>query len=70
MYVQVANSMAGRIKSGEFPPGSRLPPERELADYYHVAYDTLRRAMLELRERELIVTVHGRGTYVNKGLHG
>jgi DNA-binding GntR family transcriptional regulator len=70
IYVQVANHVANRIKSGEFPPGSRLPPERELAVYYEVAYDTIRRAMMELRKREMIVTVHGRGTYVNQRLHG
>jgi len=29
-----------------------------------VAYDTVRRAAVLLRERGLIVTVHGRGTYV------
>ena len=30
-----------------------------------VAYTTVRHAMAVLREREIIVTVHGRGTYVN-----
>jgi len=29
-----------------------------------VAYDTVRRAAVLLRERGLIITVHGRGTYV------
>jgi len=43
---------------------ARLPPERELASDYGVAYDTVRRAMALLRERSLIITVHGRGTYV------
>lgn len=66
IYVQVANHLAGRIESGEYAPGSRLPPERYLATFYGVAYDTVRRAMMELRKRELIVTVHGRGTYVSK----
>ena len=45
-------------------PGSRLPPERELAQETGVAYDTIRRAAVLLRERGLIITVHGRGTYV------
>ena len=53
-----------RTKSGELKPGSRLPPERELARDCGVAYDTVRRAAALLRERGLIVTVHGRGTYV------
>lgn len=70
VYLQVANHLAARIESGEFPAGGRLPPERELAAFYGVAYDTLRRATAVLRERELIVTVHGRGTFVAKRLHG
>ena len=41
-----------------------MPPERELAHDTGVAYDTVRRAAVLLRERGLIVTVHGRGTYV------
>jgi DNA-binding GntR family transcriptional regulator len=64
VYVQVADHLAGRIQRGELAPGSRLPPERELAAFYGVAYDTVRRATSLLRERGLIVTVHGRGTFV------
>lgn len=64
VYVQVANHLAARIAAGEFQPGARLPPERELATFYGVAYDTIRRANGILRESGLIVTVHGRGTFV------
>lgn len=64
VYVQVANHIAARIGSGELTPGTRLPPERELAKTYGVAYDTVRRAAEVLRERGLIITVHGRGTFV------
>jgi DNA-binding GntR family transcriptional regulator len=61
---QVADWIESRIKSGELKSGSRLPPERELAQDTGVAYDTIRRAAVLLRERGLIITVHGRGTYV------
>ena len=64
VYVQVADHLAGRIERGELAPGSRLPPERELATFYGVSYDTIRRATAALRERGLIETVHGRGTFV------
>lgn len=70
IYMQVVNHLAGRIESGQLAPGSRLPAERELSGFYGVAYDTIRRAMNELRKRELIVTVHGRGTFVAQRLHG
>jgi GntR family transcriptional regulator len=64
VYVRVADWIESRIKSGELKSGARLPPERELASDYGVAYDTVRRATALLRERSLIITVHGRGTYV------
>ena len=54
VYVRVADWIESRIKSGELKPGSRLPPERELARDCGVAYDTVRRAAVLLRERGLI----------------
>lgn len=58
------------IAAGELQPGARLPPERDLATGYGVAYLTVRRAAQVLRERELIVTVHGKGTFVADPLPG
>jgi DNA-binding GntR family transcriptional regulator len=64
VYRQVADHLASRIASGDLAPGTRLPAERDLAAFYGVAYDTIRRATAVLREQGLIVTVHGRGTFV------
>jgi GntR family transcriptional regulator len=64
VYVRVADDIAARIASGELASGTRLRAERDLATHYGVAYGTIRRAMQLLRERELIVTIHGRGTFV------
>ncbi len=64
MYEQVAEHIAARIETGELEPGRKLPPERELASEYGVAYNTMRSAMQVLRDRGLIVTMQGRGTYV------
>jgi DNA-binding FadR family transcriptional regulator len=44
--------------------GQKLPAERDLADDWDAAYQTVRRAMRELRERDLIVPVLGKGTFV------
>ena len=65
-YVQVANDIEARIVKGELRPGARLISERDLADYYHCSYGTIRRAMKELRARGLISTVHGAGTFIRK----
>jgi len=64
VYVQVADWITGRIERGELRPGHKLPAERDLASEIGVGYMTVRRAMRLLRERGLIVTVVGRGTFV------
>ena len=56
-----------RITAGGAPEGEielKLPSERSFAEEYEVAYTTVRHAMAVLRERGIIVTVHGRGTFV------
>jgi DNA-binding GntR family transcriptional regulator len=63
-YMRVAEDISARIASGELGPGARLRSERDLAEHYGVAFHTIRRAMEVLRERGLIVSIHGRGTYV------
>jgi GntR family transcriptional regulator len=62
MYV--AEDIASRIKSGELAPGVRLLSERDLAAYYGVAFHTVRHAIEILRERGMVVSIHGRGTFV------
>lgn len=66
IYVAIADHIAQRIEAGELQPGERLTPERELAVEYRAAYLTVRRAMKELRERGLIVSVQGKGTFVKR----
>jgi GntR family transcriptional regulator len=65
-YAQVADHIAARIADGEFPQESRLPPERDLAAEYGVAYNTVRRSMDVLRERGLVITLRGHGNYVTR----
>ena len=64
VYVQLADDLADRISRGEFPTGSRLPSETDLAASYGVAKMTVRRALEVLRERGLVRTLHGRGSIV------
>jgi DNA-binding GntR family transcriptional regulator len=63
-YIRVADDITARIASRELVSGTRLRAERELAAHFGVAYGTMRHAMQLLRERGLIVTIHGRGTFV------
>lgn len=66
VYMVVANHIASKIERGDLKPGQRLPSELDLSDQYGVARMTIRRAMKELRERGLIRSVHGKGTFVQQ----
>jgi DNA-binding GntR family transcriptional regulator len=65
VYVQIADDIAGQIGRGELQPGARLPSEADLAAHYGAARMTASRAVRELRDRGLVRTVIGKGTYVN-----
>jgi DNA-binding GntR family transcriptional regulator len=64
VYVRVAEHIEARIRARELAPGARLPGERDLAAEYGVALGTARRAIAELRERGLVVTLAAKGTYI------
>ena len=64
MYAKVAGHVAARITAGELPPGAMLPNERDMAAEYGVAIGTIRRAVSELRDRGLVVTLSAKGTFV------
>jgi GntR family transcriptional regulator len=61
-YQQVADAIAARIAAGQYP--CKLPSELDLAEEFGVSHGTARRAMAILRERGLIVSIHGRGTFI------
>ncbi|HZC64679.1 MAG TPA: winged helix-turn-helix domain-containing protein [Streptosporangiaceae bacterium] len=62
-YRQLAAIVAGRIESGEYPRGSRLPSEADFMEEFELGRSTVRRAMAWLREQGLAETVPTRGTY-------
>ncbi|WP_327189203.1 GntR family transcriptional regulator [Streptomyces xinghaiensis] len=64
VYMVIADHIAGRISNGELQPGMRIPGELDLAAFYGVARMTAARAVRELRERGLVITVRGKGTFV------
>lgn len=64
LFEQAADYVAEQIASGELAPGQKLPAERDLADQWGIGYQTVRRAMRDLRERGLVVSRVGKGTFV------
>lgn len=64
LYEQAADYVEAKIRSGELPRGSKLPGERDLAIEWGVAYETARRAVRELKDRGLVVSRVGKGTFI------
>jgi DNA-binding GntR family transcriptional regulator len=65
VYVQVADILRSRIQSGRLLPDRPVPSEAQLQQEFGVARGTARKAIALLREEGLVVTVEGRGSYVN-----
>ena len=62
----VAEALAARMAQGDYPPGSRLPAERQLAESLKVARNTLREALDILETRGLILRRAGAGSFVTE----
>lgn len=63
---EIATRISEMILSGEIPPGTRLPPERELAQKFNVSRPTLREAIHVLEALRLVEVRQGNGTFVSK----
>ena len=63
-YLTLANALENDIVSGKLAPGTRLPPQRELADFLDLNFTTVTQAYNLCREKDLIYGVTGRGTFV------
>lgn len=63
-YRQIAEDLAARITSGEYPPGAKLPSYSELARMYSCGITTAQSAMRELRSMGLTRGEPGVGVYV------
>ena len=64
IYDQIRQELAGRIRAGSLPDGTRLPTVRELSEQLHVAEGTVKRAYDELERDGLLIKTPGRGSFV------
>lgn len=67
LYHKVANQLLELIDSGVFPPGSRLPGERDLAEKFGVSRVSIREAEIALQAQGRIEIKVGSGAYVLDG---
>ncbi|MFK8052177.1 MAG: FadR/GntR family transcriptional regulator [Woeseiaceae bacterium] len=64
LYRSVMKVLEQLINEGEYPPGGRLPPERELAERLKVSRPTVREAIIALEALEKVEVKTGSGVYV------
>lgn len=63
---QVADALRNAIKRGEYPPGSALPSQPDLARQYNLNQTSINRAIALLRAEGLVRVEHGRGAFVQE----
>lgn len=63
LYYQLSNDLVEKIKSGDFPPNSMLPPEIELAQTYKISRNTVRHALSLLVQNGYLERIPGKGTF-------
>jgi GntR family transcriptional regulator len=66
LHHQVYLDLRAALDAGEWRPGDRLPPERELAERYGCSLITVRRALGDLTRERRLERTRGRGTFVTR----
>jgi DNA-binding FadR family transcriptional regulator len=66
LYQRVAEEIGELVRGGEFPPGQRLPSERDLARQLGVSRPVIREAMIALEIAGLVDVRTGSGIYVRR----
>ncbi len=64
LYKNLAAQLEKDIRQGALKPGTKLPPQRELADYLDINLSTVTKAYKLCSLKGLLQTSVGRGTYI------
>jgi len=64
LYQQIKGLMLQSLKAGEWGPGEMIPSEFELAARFSVSQGTVRKAIDELAQENLLLRKQGKGTFV------
>ena len=64
LYQSLAKRLEDDIRSGALLPGTKLPPQRELADFLDINVSTVSQAFRICSDKGLLTSVTGSGTFV------
>lgn len=63
-YEQLKRLLLDQMASGKLRPGDMLPPEVDIAQQMGIARNTVRQAMRDLEDKQVIRRIRGKGTIV------
>ncbi len=66
IYIQIIEYMQKGIISGEYKPGDKLPPVREMAVSVAVNPNTMQKALQELEKDNLLFTKRTSGRFITE----
>ncbi len=66
LFIQIREVIRSKIESGEYPPGTTIPSELDLAEMYGVSRLTIRTAIDALVYEGLLRRIQGKGAYVTE----
>jgi GntR family transcriptional regulator len=66
LYLQLAEILRAKIETGEYPPGTKIPSEPELAKSYRMGRPTIRQALGLLVQEGNLLKRKGAGTFVRE----
>lgn len=64
LYMQIKDLLVAKVSAGEWPPGGIIPSEVRLAQELDVSQGTVRKAITELVEANVLIRKQGKGTFV------
>ena len=69
LWEQLYNEIKKDIDNGKYKPGDKIPTEFELSDIYKVSRVTVRAAIQQLVNEDILIKKTGKGTFVKQQVH-
>lgn len=66
LYKQLKDLILKDIKDGKLRPNQKIPTEQELSEMYQISRMTVRKALAQLVEEEILIKKQGKGTFVQE----
>ncbi len=67
VYEQLIKQVEDQILAGLLQPGDKMPSVRSLSIELSVNPNTIQKAYAQLDQRQIIITVPGKGSYISDG---